>query len=235
MSPQPLAFFDVDGTLTTGTTLFRFLRYYLAAQGHRSHVYEQRRQQLKAMTAVGVSREDTNRAYFANFHNADAVDMSHLARAWFKAELARGGFFNGSAVDVLNRHKARGEAVVIVSGSFPAVLSPLAEHLGVAEVWATAPEITDGRYTGQLLRAPMIGKAKVDAARLAASIHRTDLADCYAYGDHLSDLPLLQAVGTPVVIRGDPRLDEYAQQQRWTVLPGAPEPPEIPLGACIAA
>lgn len=232
MTARRLAFFDVDGTLTTDTTLFRFLRSYLAAQGHGPHVYEQRRQRLKAMTALGVPREATNRAYFTNFHDADAKTVARLARVWFAKELAQGGFLNPSAVDALNRHRARGDAVVFVSGSFPAVLAPLAEHFGVSDVWATAPEIIDGRYTGELLREPMIGAAKADAARLAASVHGADLAGCSAYGDHLSDLPLLSAVGTPVVVAGDPRLDRHARLHHWTVLPGAPRPPELPLDGC---
>ncbi|MEU6669332.1 HAD-IB family hydrolase [Streptomyces sp. NPDC046727] len=235
MSPRRLAFFDVDGTLTTGTTLFRFLRYYLAAQGQRPDVYEQCRQRLKAMTAVGVPREATNRAYFTNFRGADSTAVSDLGRAWFERELSQGGFLNPSAVDALNRHRSRGDTVVFVSGSFPAVLRPIAEHLGVTDVWATAPEIADGRYTGELLGTPMIGAAKADAARLAASVHGVSLADCSAYGDHLSDLPLLNAVGAPVAVAGDPRLDQHARLHRWTVLPGAPESPEIPLGECAAA
>jgi len=234
MSPQRLAFFDVDGTLTTGTTIFRFLRYYLAVQGHGPHVYEQRRRQLKAMTAAGVPREATNRAYFTSFRDADAARVTHLARVWFEAELAHGGLLNQSAVDALDRHKSRGETVVFISGSFPAVLLPLAELLGVTDVRATAPEIADGRYTGKVLSTPMIGAAKVGAAQQAALSHRTSLADCYAYGDHPSDLPLLNAVGTPVVVAGDAWLDQHARLHRWTVLPGAPEPPEIPLGECVA-
>ena len=233
MSPRRLAFFDVDGTLTTATTIFRFLRYYLAAQGHGPHVYAQRRQELKAMTAVGVPREATNRAYFTNFRDADAATVTRLARTWFEAELVRGGLLNGSAVDALRGHVSRGETVVLVSGSFPAVLWPLAEHLGVTDIWATLPEITDGRYTGHLLREPMIGTVKADAARLAASVHGASLTDCFAYGDHLSDLPILEAVGTPVVVAGDARLDEHARLRRWTVLPGAPAAPELALGECV--
>ncbi|MFD5582350.1 HAD family hydrolase [Streptomyces sp. NPDC127063] len=235
MSARRLAFFDVDGTLTTDTTLFRFLRFYLAARGHGPHVYEQRRQRLKAMTALGVPREATNRAYFTNFRGADAESVAHLARAWFAKERAQDGFLNPAAVDALYRHRARGDAVVFVSGSFPAVLTPLAEQLGVSDVWATAPEIVDGHYTGELLREPMIGPAKADAARLAASVHGADLADCSAYGDHLSDLPLLNAVGTPVVVAGDPRLDRHARLHHWTVLPCAPRAPELPLGGCLPA
>ncbi|MEH0424297.1 HAD family hydrolase [Streptomyces sp. B21-083] len=234
MSPRRLAFFDVDGTLTTDITLFRFLRYYLAAQGHGPQVYEQRRQRLKAMTAIGVPREATNRAYFTNFRDADAAAVTDLARAWFERELAQGGFLNPSAVDALRRHRSRGDTVVFVSGSFPAVLMPLAEHLRVTDIRATTPEIVHGRYTGGLLRTPMIGAAKADAAREAASVHGASLADCAAYGDHLSDLPILNAVGTPVAVAGDPRLDQYARLHHWTVLPGAPESPEIPLSKCVA-
>jgi len=34
MSRTRIAFFEVDGALTTATTIFGFLRHYLAAQSH---------------------------------------------------------------------------------------------------------------------------------------------------------------------------------------------------------
>ncbi|MGW2227201.1 HAD family hydrolase [Streptomyces formicae] len=229
MNRTRLAFFDVDGTLTTATTLFRFLRHYLAAEGHEPHEYDRRRQRLKAMTEIGVPRERTNLAYFENFAGAGAARVSALARDWFAAELRQGGLLNAYALDALRGHRDAGDRIVLVSGSFAACLAPLAEHIGAHDVWSTSPEIAHGRYTGRLGRPPMIGRAKADAVRLAAAAHRAAPEDCVAYGDHASDLPMLEATGSAAVVGGDPALRALARRRCWRLLPGAPAPAPLPL------
>ena len=52
-----------------------------------------------------------------------------------------------------------------------------------------------------------------------------DLAESFAYADALSDLPMLEAVGTPVVVNPDPRLSQISTQrgwktERWRMSPG---------------
>ncbi|WP_415950006.1 HAD family hydrolase [Streptomyces sp. KLOTTS4A1] len=224
MKHTRIAFFDVDGTLTTDTTLFRFLRYYLAAHGHAPHVYEQRRQRLKAMTDIGVPREETNRAYFENFKGASAPVVTRLAREWFATELRHGGFLNPHALAALRRHQRDGDPVVLVSGSFPACLEPVAAYLGADETWCTPPEITHGRYTGRLIRPPMIGEAKATAVRLIAGAYRTTPSHCISYGDHISDVPMLGLTGSAVVVGGDEELRSLARSRSWLLLPGAPKP-----------
>ncbi len=123
------AFFDVDGTLTTATTLFRFLEYWLALDGQPPHVYRHERQRLRAMTAAGVPRTETNRAYFARYAGQDALDVAEAAEDWFRAEMRAGGFLHEPALEALYRHQAAGEPVVLVSGSFPALLAPLVRLL----------------------------------------------------------------------------------------------------------
>ena len=56
----------------------------------------------------------------------------------------------------------------------------------------------------------MVGEAKREAlAELVARL-AVPARDCFAYGDHTSDLPMLESVGTPVVVGGDPVLLERA-------------------------
>lgn len=228
MTGTHAAFFDVDGTLTTSASMFRFLRYYLTAIG-RPGDYDVLRQRLKAMTALGCSRETTNRAYFAGLQGAPAALVDRLAARWFAAELATGGFFHQPALTALRRHQAAGDHVVLVSGSFPAPLRPIAAHLGADEVRCTEPEIRYGHYTGDLTRPPMIGDAKADAIHGVAAHRRTALSQCVAYGDHISDLPMLKTAGSAVVVGGDTTLRAMARMHGWHLLPGAPPPPAPPL------
>ncbi|MFF4854648.1 HAD family hydrolase [Streptomyces rubiginosohelvolus] len=221
MGRTRIAYFDVDGTLTNHTSLFRFLNYYLAATGHPPHTYQHARQKLKAMTAAGVPREETNRAYFDNLQDAHAADVKNIAREWFKHELDRGDFLSDHGTQALRAHQEADEITILVSGAFPALLDPIAAHLRTDETWCTSPEIHMGRYTGRLSAPPMIGQRKADAVLISAAVHRADREDTTAYGDHPSDLPMLEAVGTPVVVGEDKKMRATAQCRGWRLIPPA--------------
>ncbi len=124
----------------------------------------------------------------------------------------------------LREHQRNGDIVILVSGSFPALLAPVADHLGTDETWCTSPEILAGRYTGRLAGLPMIGLRKADAVIMSATAYGTDPRNCVAYGDHSSDLPMLEAVGDAVVIGGDEDLPERARRRGWRLLPTLPAP-----------
>lgn len=226
-----VAFFDVDHTLTTSGSMSRLLAYYHAALGHPRRNFDDRMCELKAMTALGCPRETVDRAYYAGLEGLDAAVMTAIARAWFDAELSTGGFYHEPALAELRRHRTQGVHVVLVSGSFPAPLRPIAEDLGADEIRCTVPRIEQGRYTGALEGPPVIGTAKADAAVKILIEGDTDARDSIAYGSHISDLPLLKAAGSAVVVGGNDRLRTLARAHGWPLLPGTPPAPDLRLPA----
>ena len=44
-----------------------------------------------------------------------------------------------------------------------------------------------------------------------------DLSRSYAYADSISDLPMLEAVGNPVVVNPDGRLGKAAKERGWVI------------------
>jgi HAD superfamily hydrolase (TIGR01490 family) len=231
MRRAKVAFFDVDHTLTTSGSMSRLLAYYHAALGHPRRNFDDRMCELKAMAALGCPREAVNRAYYAGLEGFDASVMTAIARAWFDAELSTGGFYHEPAVAELRRHHRQGAHVVLVSGSFPAPLRLIAENLGADEIRCTVPQTERGRYTGTLDGPPMIGTAKADAAVKILLEQEVDARQSIAYGDHISDLPLLKAAGSAVVVGGDGRLRTLARTHGWPLLPGTPPAPSLRLPA----
>ena len=83
--------------------------------------------------------------------------------------------------------------------------SSLARVLGMDGGIGTRYEVdADGRFTGELDGPFVYGEGKVEAMRRFAAEHDIDLAESYAYSDSVSDLPMLRAVGNPVVVNPDP-------------------------------
>ena len=74
----------------------------------------------------------------------------------------------------------------------------------------------DGRYTGEIAYY-CYGAEKATAAAAIAQERGYRLADCYAYTDSITDLPLLEAVGHPVVVNPDRGLRRVAAERGWPV------------------
>ncbi len=217
------AFFDIDGTLSTTTTMFRFREYLLAEAGQPAHVYHGERRLLAEMTAAGVPRAETCRVYYQSYAGTDARQVADLAEKWFQHELDSVGFFNPGVLAELGEHREAGRLVVLVSGSFRACLAPLARHVRADVLICSEPVVVDGRFTGEVDRA-MIGEAKAAAVRELAARRGIDLAHSVAYGDHDSDLPLLRGTGTAVVVGDDAVMLEQAARHGWRQLPGPAAP-----------
>ena len=45
-----------------------------------------------------------------------------------------------------------------------------------------------------------------------------DLNQCYAYSDSASDLPMLEAVGHPVAVNPDAKLERHARRNGWPIV-----------------
>jgi HAD superfamily hydrolase (TIGR01490 family) len=140
----------------------------------------------------------------------DPHEAALAGRRWFTAARRRRDFFHESVYAALRAHRAGGADLVLVSGAFAPIVGPIAEHIGARYVEVTRLVVAGGRYTGELLGPPVIGAMKAQRVRRLLRAHpEVAAADCYAYGDHLSDLPMLAAVGHPQIVGGDRALAEH--------------------------
>ena len=198
-----LVFSDVDETLIRCKSLFEFLDHYFAerygttGRRHAAAV----RAELAAAAAAGCPREEANRRYYEAWRGQRLALVRESARRWYARRRAADGFFHDSTRAALRRHRAAGAELALVSGSFAAVLAPLADDLGGAHVLGTRPAVADGVLTGEIVGEPVIGEGKRRAVReLLARRPHVDPGACHAYGDHVSDLPMLLEVGHPTVV-----------------------------------
>ncbi|POM26368.1 haloacid dehalogenase-like hydrolase [Actinomadura rubteroloni] len=210
-----IAFFDVDETLISIKSMFSFLEFHLRRRGEPSGTFERIAASLRASAARGVPRDEINRSYYRFLAGERALALADAGRDWFDARDDR--LFNPRTVEALRRHRAAGDRIVLLSGSFFPCLDPIAAAVGADWTLGTRPLLRHGRLTGEVL-VPMIGAAKGHAARAAAVVVGVPRAACTAYGDHVSDLPLLESVGRPVVVGADPVLTAHARRNGWTRL-----------------
>ena len=120
-------------------------------------------------------------------------------------------------LDLIARHRDRGERVYVVSATVQEIVEPLALELGFDGALGSLCEIVDGRYTGRSLRA-CHGEGKAEAVRELAAREGIDLTASTAYSDSHTDLPFLQVVGNPVVVNPDRDLRRIARDRGWPIL-----------------
>jgi HAD superfamily hydrolase (TIGR01490 family) len=122
-------------------------------------------------------------------------------------------------LDEVFAHREAGRATFIVSAAGNGVIEALAPVLGMDGGIGTRYE-TDagGAFTGRIEGPFVYGEGKVEAMRQFARAHDIDLGESWAYSDSLSDLPMLRAVGHPVVVNPDRPLAEIAREEGWETL-----------------
>jgi len=122
------------------------------------------------------------------------------------------------AVDLIARHKEEGRDVIVISSSGTEIVEPIGERLGVDRAIGTQVAIDEhGRYTGEIVFYAY-GEGKAEAMRALAEENGYDLAECYAYSDSMTDLPMLEVVGHPVAVNPDAPLRKVAAERGWPVV-----------------
>lgn len=118
---------------------------------------------------------------------------------------------------LIRQHHDQGHTVAIVSGATRYIVEPVAEFLGVEHCLYTRLEIEDGLLTGRVLEPLCFDEGKIYWVRRFTEECDIDLARSYFYTDSVTDLPLLDLVGHPVVTNPDPLLYRTAVKRHWPV------------------
>jgi HAD superfamily hydrolase (TIGR01490 family) len=211
------AFFDLDKTVIAKASMVAFGRpFYREGLISRSLMLRAVWGQLVYMH-LGASEEKLARmreSVLALTKGWDQARIRSIVAETLEAVVEP--IIYAEAADLIEEHKAAGRLVVIISASPSEIVEPLGRHLGVDRVIASEALVEDGRYTGEMAFYAY-GPHKAEAMRALAETEDIDLAASYAYSDSATDIPMLEAVGHPVVVNPDRALARWAAQQEWEV------------------
>lgn len=214
-------FCDVDETLISVKSMFSFHDYWfnnwLPAQcTERENEYEDINAIMHALNRSGTTRKELNRRYYEFFAGRRAVDVSACAEEWFTyASVNIPDFWVMESCNEVRCLRAQGYEPVLVSGSLTEILQPIARSLGIEHVLATKLTLSGERFNGRIIPPQTIGTGKATAITMFLAQHQVAGAECAAMGDDGSDIPMLESVGNPIAIVGDPVLSAEATRRGW--------------------
>ncbi len=214
-APRVGAFFDMDKTLIAENsgTLYFLYRYrrgevtrWELVKGLGAYVrYKAGMLDIKSWTQQTMLQ----------FRGQSERALAREARRWFEEMVV--DTIYPEARELVEWHQKQGHIVMIVSGATKFVVRPLAEQLGIKSYLYTRLEVEHGRFTGRVVEPICFEEGKIYWLQQAIDEKGIDLAKSYFYTDSVTDLPLLDLVGHPVVVNPDPFLYRLAVRRRWPV------------------
>lgn len=213
------AFFDLDKTLMAGSSGMQFARVatrqgVVSRRQLASWAVEHLRYRLRGTTDERTS--EVLRVARDLISGVPAKTIERMSPEVMAAILPR---VFPQMLDEVHDHQDAGRATFIVSAAGNGVVESLAQVLGMEGGIGTRYEVgADGNFTGRFDGPFVYGPGKVEAMEAFAAQHDIDLGASYAYSDSLSDLPMLRAVGNPVVVNPDPPLAEIAKREGWQTM-----------------
>jgi HAD superfamily hydrolase (TIGR01490 family) len=213
------AFFDLDRTLISGSSAFA-----LATAARSMKMMPTHELLRDALTAAlfkfsgdhATGAADNARERILSFIRGQRQDDLLALNERVLPVLL--GKIRPEARRLVDIHRHAGRNTYIVSAAPHEIVEPLAISLGMTHGLGTRGEVENGIYTGRLEGPFCYADGKVDAITEIARFEGFDLGQCYAYSDSASDLPMLSAVGHPVAVNPDSKLERHARRHGWPVV-----------------
>src|SRR4029077_4076323 len=212
------AFFDLDKTLMAGSSGIFFARAaYESGMISRRRLardaYENLRFRLRGSTDDRA--DEVRKRVGEMIADVPVRELQRLSPRVLAGVLPR---LYPQMLERAYAHQDAGRLVYIVTAASQEMADLLAHVLAFDGGLGSRSEIVDGRYTGRAARPVNYREGKVLSMRELAEQERIDLDGSYAYSDSESDLPMLRAVGHPVVVNPDADLRRIALEEGWEIL-----------------
>ncbi|WP_339662881.1 HAD-IB family hydrolase [uncultured Polaribacter sp.] len=213
--PHIAAFFDLDRTLINDFSAKQFLKTRLLsgkstakellsqfatvlvyAAGNRDF------EMLTKISALGV--KGIKEKQFIDL--GEEVYQDHLANTIYP-----------EAVNLIASHVEKGHQVVIISAATRYQITPIANELGIKDIFCTEMEVRKGKFTG-VITEMCWQEGKARAGRTFAKTNNIDLSKSFFYTDSIDDYPLLEIIGKPIATNPDHKLAQLAFENDWKIL-----------------
>ncbi len=211
-----IAAFDMEGTILASNVVETYLWIRLkdlAFEDWPEEMADVARSAPRYLLQDQRNRGEFLRTFYRRYEGADVEQVRRLARD-FASELMLQRC-SSQAIRRIRDHRANGHRTILITAALDLFVEPIAPLFDVVIAADLVQE--GGKYTGFMSEPPLVGEARAAWMRRYAEAEGVDLRKSFAYADSHSDLPMLRAVGNPVVVNPDVALYRHAKKRRWPI------------------
>jgi HAD superfamily hydrolase (TIGR01490 family) len=216
---QPLAFYDFDGTLTSGNIVRRYAFYTL----HQPSRLRATLKFAKLLASIPFwlaiesrSRRRFNEIFFREYRGMKEETLRGLSQRLFDKEILPSIYPDSQAL--VEEDRRQGYLPVLVTGELDIALDRVIQYFGFQDVICNHLIFKDGVVSGEVERPLIAEEEKPVAMEVLCRKFGTEMKLCKAYSDSFSDVPMLEAVGFPAAVNPDRRLRRVAVERGWAIL-----------------
>lgn len=222
MNASPnLALFDLDHTLLPLDSDHEFGEFLIRQGLADAEDYRRRNDGFYQQYREGTLVLDDYIAFSTSvWRQMDEVAQQALQQAFMEQVILPA--IQPQAVELVERHRAEGDLIAIVTATNEFVTRPIADAFNVEELIAVRlVRDAQGRVTGQIDGVPSFRDGKItrveqwlaDQGRHLGQFERVSF-----YSDSPNDLPLLERATHPVATNPSAELEAVAQERGWRIL-----------------
>jgi HAD superfamily hydrolase (TIGR01490 family) len=115
-------------------------------------------------------------------------------------------------------HRSKNAKIVILSSALTPICRQMANSIVMDDILCSDLEAINGYMTGRPVGRLCYGKEKAVRLNEYCRINNYSPNDAWCYGDSISDLSALEAVGNPVCVNPDRKLKKTAGRRGWKIL-----------------
>ena len=216
-----LALFALDGTLLRGDSDHAFGEFLITQGLADGEAHRRRNDEFYEHYVAGtLDIHDYVAFCTAPWRVLPAEEQQRLHQRFMDEVVER--MLEAPAIALVERHRAAGDLMALVTATNDFVTAPIARRLGIDTLIATdLSRDAEGRYTGAIAGTPSFRDGKITRVQAwLATLGRTlaSFESSTFYSDSTNDLPLLERVTNPVATNPGPALHEIAQARGWPIL-----------------
>jgi len=210
---------DVDDTLIKGQSQQLFIEYLLR-KGLISYLSYIRIMAWFILYKLGFVSDPKKIAEysFRLFKGKSKENIEKISEDFFQEVLSKK--FYPEALKIIKEHKNNGRRIILLSNAIEIIIKKISDRLDIPDYVCTKLEMTGEIYTGKISGEITYGQNKVRKIKnyLSEKNIQLEQAESWGYGDHSSDIFVLELVKYPFAVNPDKKLKKTANKRNWRIL-----------------
>lgn len=220
MEKQPVAFFDIDGTLFRSSLLIELVKQLIAEEVFPPEAVEEYNVELKAWRGREGTYEEYIQEVIETFlHHIKGVHYGQFADIGRRVVAMQSKYVYRYTRDLIKGLKHDGYLLVAISQSPKTILDEFCAQYGFDKVYGRVYEIgPQDCFTGKTVEEHLIQNKANIAKRVFDKNPHLNTEFSLAVGDTEGDIPLLEMVSEAICFNPNKALYVHAKRVGWEVV-----------------